>query len=128
MKLLIVEDEPLILIDLEYAAEDHGCEPVCAQDCAEALALIAQHGSALTGAILDVSLGTGETCLPIARELERLGVPFILHSGDLDRHEEKIRTLNARLVPKPVPADKVIAAALAYARGGDGEAIKMAAG
>ncbi|MEE4152757.1 MAG: response regulator [Erythrobacter sp.] len=127
-KLLIVEDEPLILIDLEYAAEDHGCEPLGAQDCAEALALIARHGTSLTAAILDVSLGAGETCVPVARELERLGVPFLLHSGDLDRHEEKIRTLSAPLVAKPVPSDQVIAAALSLAASGDDDAVQAAAG
>ncbi len=127
MKLLIVEDEPLILIDLEFAAEDSGCEPLCAHDCTQALELIGEHRASLTAAILDVSLGGEETCIPLARELERLGVPFILHSGDLNRHEEKIRTLKAPLVAKPAPAQKVIAAALTYARGGDGDAVQAAA-
>jgi len=119
--ILLVEDEPLILIDLEYAAEDLGSVPICAQSCAEALAHIETMGASLSAAVLDVSLGGGETCLPVAQALDRLGVPYILHSGDLDRREEQIRKLDAQLIAKPAQAEAVIAAALALARReGDG--------
>lgn len=123
--LLLVEDEPLILIDLEYAAEDLGCLPLRAHNCTEALALVERHGASLGAAVLDVSLGESETCLPVARKLEELGIPFLLHSGDLDRQEEQIRQLTAQLIAKPAPAETVIAAALALARG-SGEGVVAA--
>ncbi len=113
--ILLLEDEPLILMDLEFAAEDQGCTPLPTPNCDEALAIIASHGKRLTAAILDVSLGQGKTCFPVAHALDRLGVPYILHSGDLDRHDENIRTLNAELIAKPAPAQKVVAAAIAHA-------------
>ena len=65
--------------------------------------------------VLDVSLGQDQTCFPVARQLDDLGIPYILHSGDLDRHNERIRQLDAELIAKPAPADHVIAAALAKA-------------
>ncbi len=113
--ILLLEDEPLILMDLEFAAEDQGCTALPTPNCDEALAIIASHGKRLTAAILDVSLGQGKTCFPVAHALDRLGVPYILHSGDLDRHDENIRTLKAALIAKPAPAHKVIAAAIAHA-------------
>ncbi len=114
--ILLLEDEPLILMDLEFAAEDHGCTAWATPNCTEALAVIAEHGEALTVAVLDVSLGQGKTCFPVANELDRLGIPYILHSGDLDRHDENIRTLNAALIAKPASAPDVIAAAIAHAQ------------
>jgi DNA-binding NtrC family response regulator len=113
--ILLLEDEPLILMDLEFAAEDCDAVPLLASSVAQALALIAEHAETLSAAVLDVSLGRDGTCLPVAQELERLGIPFILHSGDLDRHDETIRQFDAKLVAKPAAADKVIAAALASA-------------
>ncbi|MDJ0979781.1 MAG: response regulator [Erythrobacter sp.] len=117
--ILLLEDEPLILMDLEYAAEDLGCHVLPASTTQEALDLIAAYRDALTVAVLDVSLGERTTCFAVAQELERLETPFILHSGDLDRHDERIRELGAELVAKPAPADRVIATAIAYAQGDD---------
>ncbi|NQX93548.1 MAG: response regulator [Erythrobacter sp.] len=113
--ILLLEDEPLILMDLEFAAQDHGLTALIASTIDEAFGTIAQHKDTITVAVLDVSLGEGLTCFPVAKELDRLGIPFILHSGDLDRHDEKVRELDADLIAKPAPADTVIAGAVAYA-------------
>ena len=123
---LLLEDEPLILLDLQLAAEDRGCEILSAGSCSEALALI-EAADSIDVAILDVSLGAGGTCLPVAQALEGRSVPFILHSGDLDRHEEKIRELDAELIAKPAAADKVIAAAIACAANDDDSTQRLAA-
>lgn len=119
--ILLLEDEPLILMDLEFAVQDRGYAVLPTPTCTEALALIAQNPGSLLAAVLDVSLGQGKTCFPVARELDRLGVPYILHSGDLDRHDEKLRQLKAQLIAKPSPADQVVDAAIACALGGTGD-------
>lgn len=116
--LLVLEDEPLIMMDLQFSGEDHDCTMLCAASCSEAMRLI-DDADDIDAAILDVSLGEGSTCLPVARKLEGLSIPYILHSGDLDRHNETIRTLKAKLVPKPVSAEKVIAEAIACAENDD---------
>lgn len=109
--LLLVEDEPLILMDLEDAAHNCGCNVVCAISVERALDLLGSEPS-IRGAVLDVNLGGGNTCLPIARELERRGIPYILHSGDLNRQNELVSELGAVLIPKPADAERVIRVAL----------------
>lgn len=115
-RLLILEDEPLILMDLEFAAEACGCEVVCATSVRHAMELLATDAN-ISGAVLDVNLGGGETCLPIARELDRRKIPYILHSGDLNRQNELVRDLGAVLVPKPADAQRVIRVAMEAAGG-----------
>jgi len=109
-RVLVLDDEPLILLDLEFAVEDAGCQPLTALDLAEALAIIREN--ALSAAILDVSLGKGQTCEQVARTLAEKGIPYVLHTGDLDRMDEAVRGLGGTLVPKPTPAALVVAKAL----------------
>lgn len=114
--LLILEDEPMILMDLEFAAEDYGCEVLCATGVRHAMELLESH-PAICGAILDVNLGEGQTCLPIARELDCRNIPYILHSGDLNRQNELVRQLGAVLIPKPADPQRVIRVAIEAAGG-----------
>ena len=104
---LVLEDEPLIAMDLEFAFEDVGHQAVVAVNNAEARQAMADH--AIAGAILDVSLGDGETCEPTAKLLSENNIPFVLHTGDLDRVGEPLRELDAPVLPKPQAADDVIA-------------------
>lgn len=127
LSLLILEDEPLILMDLEFAAQDRGCRVHSATNCAEARAVLDTKSQPIDLAILDVSLGGEETCQPIAQRLHELGIPFILHSGDLDRRDELIRSLNAPLIAKPASSEKVIGSAIAFASGRDLGDLRIAA-
>lgn len=113
MNILMLEDEPLILMDLEFAAEDVGARALCASSVGEALSIL--DAEPIDSAILDVTLKDGETCVPVARALDERGIPYLLHSGDLDRHDETVRGLGAELVAKPASAAGVIARAISYA-------------
>lgn len=110
--ILLVEDEPLILMDLEFAAEDEGLQPLSAANVAGAIAHIESSAEPVDCAVLDVSLQDGENCLPVARALHAKGIPFIIHSGDLDRQDETIRSLDAFRIAKPACSRKVIATAI----------------
>jgi len=79
-KVLIVEDEPLIAMMIENFLEalDHEVAGV-ADSVKSAIDIIASGGVEV--AILDRNLRAGETSVPIAEELERLGIPFIVASG-----------------------------------------------
>ena len=109
-RVLVLDDEPLILLDLEFAVEDAGCKPLTALDLMEALSIV--QNNAISAAILDVSLGQGQTCEQVARTLAAMGVPYVLHTGDIDRMDEAVRRLGGTLVPKPTPAAVVVARAL----------------
>lgn len=103
---LVLEDEPFIAMDLSYAFEDFGHKAVTAVDNAEAMELI--EANSLAGAVLDVSLGGGETCDKTADRLYQNRIPFILHTGDLNRVGEHLRGINAPIIAKPRPAEDVV--------------------
>ena len=110
--ILLVDDEPLILMDLEFAAEDRGCTTLSASNVATALQHIERADPAVCCAVLDVSLLDGENCLPIARALDQRGIPYVIHSGDLDRQDETIRSLDAPRIAKPACSGEVVETAL----------------
>lgn len=124
--ILVLEDEPLILMDLEFAAVDRGCTVKSAMTCEEAFVALSSEDT-IDVAVLDVSLGAGCNCAPVADELVRRKIPYILHSGDLDRHAERVRELDAPLIAKPASADKVIAAAIVCSEGKDPQSAEIAA-
>lgn len=110
LTILLVEDEPLILLDLEFAVEDRGDQFVSATTVAQALDVLARCRIDL--AVLDVNLGHGQTSAPVAQELIRRAIPFVLHSGDLDRRNETIRTMGARVIAKPAASAHVVSEAV----------------
>jgi ActR/RegA family two-component response regulator len=75
-RILIVEDEALIALDLACAVEDHDGEVI--GSVAEALALLEMVPVA--GAVLDANLRDG-VVTPLARRLLDRGVPFVIHTG-----------------------------------------------
>jgi CheY-like chemotaxis protein len=79
LRILVAEDEAIILMDIEDMLNDFGCEmvgPVATVD--DALAAIRQND--LDGALLDMSLH-GDRVTPAAAELLARGVRFILCTG-----------------------------------------------
>ncbi len=104
--ILVVEDEPTIALDLQIALEDHGASVRTARTLARALERV--EAQAPDAAILDVTLGQEKTCEPVARALQKLGVPFLLHSGDLDRQGELIHRLGAPVIAKPAANRELI--------------------
>lgn len=106
-RVLIIEDEPLIALDLRYACEDAGLEAVVVATCRQAMEAI-DTGDRIDGAILDVNLGRGETCAAAAQALRERNIPFVLNTGDLDRAGEYLRDIDAPIVPKPSSAEAVV--------------------
>lgn len=104
--ILILEDEPLIAMDLQFAFEDAGAHAVVTISCAEAFDALDRME--FDGAVLDVNLGRGETCEPVAIHLREQRIPFLLHTGDLDRAGEALRDLEAPILAKPSGADHVV--------------------
>jgi DNA-binding response OmpR family regulator len=76
--ILIVEDEPLIVMDITQAFEGTGAALTTTNTLYHALILVEHDG--LSAAILDHALGDGESSLLYARLKER-GIPFLIYSG-----------------------------------------------
>jgi DNA-binding response OmpR family regulator len=75
---LIVEDEPLVALDMTLAFEDEGAWVTRARTLNEALLGIEDR--ALSVAILDHALSDGESIKVYARLKER-NIPFVTYSG-----------------------------------------------
>ena len=91
---LIVEDEPLVLLDLEDTLTQLGYDVVDkARDLVQGLILARE--SAIDVAVLDVNLA-GLSSAKIADLLQERGVPFLLISGYTEagipeRHRNRLR-------------------------------------
>ena len=115
--ILLLEDEPLVLMDLEMAAQDRQCRAIATSTPDAAMRELADAELKVDVAILDVSLGGGKTCEAVAKELQRRSVPYLLYTGNLDRHDELVRGLGAPLCPKPARSDDVVNRALSLLEG-----------
>ena len=103
--LLIVEDDPLIAIDIASVLENFGYRVVGpAGTAGAALSLIASEGC--DAAILDIRLGQ-ETSQDVALELAQGGIPFVICSGY--SLEEANFPSDAPALAKPVQPQKLLA-------------------
>ncbi len=115
LRVLIVEDQALIAMDLEASLNENGA--VVASVCSSAAqALQALEGAAIDAAILDLNL-VGETSLAVAEALEKRGIPFIFATGQSDETTMPPRFAGKAMTRKPYNV-KQIMAALAVALAG----------
>ena len=81
LRVLVVEDETLVAMQLEDMLADHGCVVAgVAGRIAQALEMVADEEMALGAAILDVNLA-GQPSFPIAEALAAKGAPFVFATG-----------------------------------------------
>jgi DNA-binding response OmpR family regulator len=79
--ILLVEDEPLIALDLHAALSGAGASIIAAVDTNEALALIRRNE--ISAGVLDIGLGDRD-CTAVCQALLHHGVPFIFYTGRAD--------------------------------------------
>ncbi|HWL95571.1 MAG TPA: response regulator [Phycisphaerae bacterium] len=81
-RILVVEDEMLVLMNVEYLLADLGCESVAAAATVDqALQLI--EAQVFDAAVVDVNLN-GHESYPVADALAARGVPFAFSTGYSD--------------------------------------------
>src|SRR5437660_4486846 len=76
--ILIVEDEPLIALDLQAALCAVGAGIIAATDAAEALRLIRRNE--ISAAVIDVKLGNLDS-LEVCQSLFHRRVPYLFYTG-----------------------------------------------
>lgn len=76
--ILIVEDEPLIALDITQAFQDVGALITATNTLRHALVLVENDG--LAAAVVDHALGDGKTA-DLCRRLTERSIPFVLYTG-----------------------------------------------
>lgn len=79
-RIMVVEDEGLILLTLCDALQHLGCEIAAAEARVDS-AVAAVATTAIDAALLDLDLGQDETSYPIADALATRGIPFAFLTG-----------------------------------------------
>lgn len=107
-RVMIVEDEFLVAMELESELMDQGCVVIGpAGRSARALALL--ENQAPDAVLLDLNLD-GETPTALAEALMRRHVPFIVVTGYSSRHPEPAILRDAPRLQKPVRGSELVAA------------------
>jgi CheY-like chemotaxis protein len=78
--ILVVEDEPLVALDVLMVLREAGARVVAASYVETALCSV-EHPD-LSAAVVDIRLGDGNGT-EVCRRLRHLGVPFLMHTGNL---------------------------------------------
>jgi len=76
--ILVVEDEPLVALDVIRGLEAAGARVISARTLADALTKAEDPD--LSAAVLDHGLGEGDTS-EVCEKLEERNIPFVLYSG-----------------------------------------------
>jgi len=107
LRVLIVEDEMLIAINLEQILLDAGVSDITTtSSSAEALKKLSEQTP--DAAILDVNLGR-ETSIAVAEELRKRAIPFMLTTGYGDRSALAAQFSDVPILNKPYEAAAIIA-------------------
>lgn len=105
-RILVVEDEMLVLMNIEMSLEDLGCTAIhSAASVANALMLLAEHR--FDAAIIDVNLGK-EKSYPVADMLMQRGIPFAFSTGYND-HGDRSDLHDRPVLKKPYLSAELVA-------------------
>jgi DNA-binding response OmpR family regulator len=103
--ILIVEDEPLIVLEVQDAFHAAGARIVSAARIKDALEIIDKND--LSAAVVDINLG-GQDCGAVCERLAERKIPFVLYTGQA-RPEVLLRWPEAPVLTKLADMQKVLA-------------------
>lgn len=83
MRILVMEDEHLIAMDVEMLCREHGAAEVVLVYALDAAGAMLAADAAPDAGILDVALA-GQPTFGVARELTARGIPFVFATGHAD--------------------------------------------
>ena len=104
LRILLVEDDPLICLDLETSLAELGAAVTATSSVASAFAALAIAMPDI--AVLDFELGA-ETSEPVAEVAQARNVPFLFLSGYSAHDERFARWPGIRVLAKPLSADRI---------------------
>jgi CheY-like chemotaxis protein len=101
-RVLIVEDEAIIAMDIQAILEEDGATVAgCASTLSEALNLAKRLD--ISAAILDICIGR-DSATSIAHILRERGVPFVFYSGQGATDPRRLEWKDVPLLSKPATA------------------------
>lgn len=110
--LLVVEDEPLILMAIQDALEMGGYAVIPATSGHDALAVLGSRHHEIAGMITDVRLGTGPDGWAVSRHARTLKpeIPVVYVTGDSAAEWPLYGVPKSIMVPKPYEAMQILTA------------------
>lgn len=106
-RVLIVEDEALLAMELQFAFEDEGAEVVGPAMSLESAMAFAATAEEIDVAVLDVDIA-GREVYPVAAVLQQRGIPFIFHTAHGSRMELSAMFPGAATCTKPAMPDTLV--------------------
>jgi DNA-binding LytR/AlgR family response regulator len=108
VRVLVVEDDLLLLMELESVLLDAGAEiaGLC-RTFADALTVTDENG--VSAAILDVRVGR-DTIAPVARRLANRGTPFFFYTGQIENDPALTEWKEHKILSKPARRSAIVAA------------------
>lgn len=107
-RLLIVEDDFLIAVEIEALLSDAGAQIVgVCRSVKDALAVA--EADELAGAILDMRVGL-DSSAPVAHALKQRHIPFLFYTGQADMEPIRAEWPACKIISKPARAGAIIAA------------------
>lgn len=100
LRILIVEDEMLIAMDIEGMLIDLQCEPVGPVSTINSAIEIIRSDAKIDGVLLDMNLG-GEPVHPVVDELVAKDIAFVLVTGYARRDDDPPAMRDAPRLNKP---------------------------
>lgn len=116
IRILVVEDQPLIALDLEDLLVSRGYT-VLGPKASVAEALECLTRTSPHAALLDIDL-QGETSFEVGRELKRRGVPFVFATGTADLDALPQDLAGAPVILKPWNVDDIVSFLTDHAKQG----------
>lgn len=107
LRILLMEDEALIALDLEQLCRDSGAHDVMVVRSLDQIETAG--GDPFHAAILDVML-SGNPTVEFARTLSSQGVPFVFATGYADREDLFVEFPGTPVVGKPYVGSQLIEA------------------
>ncbi len=106
MRVLIIDDEPLIAADIEMTLLDAGYQVAAnAQHLSTAMEAIEKNAADF--AILDANLG-GKSAEPIADGLKQRGIPYVILTG-YTREQIGAWAQDSVVIGKPITSEMLLA-------------------
>ena len=109
-RVLLVEDELLLAMDVQMALEDAGASVAGPVDTLERGLALLDRDEPFDVAILDIDLH-GEDVFPLAERLLVRRIPFLFHTGHGDREVLRSHFQGAPVCTKPVLTEALVATA-----------------